>query len=449
MGAPEREAQDFRRAFDDAVLILFALVAESAGWATAALLDQDLERANQVIADDQEIDERCERLTASVKERLSATNLGPDELEYLVAVLQVVPELERSADLAEHIAQRTVGHVGGLITPRSRGLIQAMSDIAVDMWKVAGTAYRQRSRDVGFRLSDADNELDDLATSLVNEGVREGTEPQVAVDLALIARYYERLGDHPVNLARRGDTMAAPRRLAAPPALDRRRDDVPATPDPKRKGLRRLLHPIGNFRLAPTDDGFFALFQLAGNNARECAIAVNKLVTSSDLIEEHFEEVRGFERTGDEITVDLLRRLDASFVTPFDREDIHALAEELDDVVDDMFAAASLLQLSDGEQRPPELAELAEVLMTMTEEMVALLHCLQTKKGARYRLEQIEYLERQGNAIFQRALGRLFSGEYEALEVIKWKDTVQSLESAINAIEDVSDVVESILVKES
>jgi predicted phosphate transport protein (TIGR00153 family) len=317
------------------------------------------------------------------------------------------------------------------------------------MWKVAGTAYRQRSRDVGFRLSEADNELDDLATSLVNEGVAEGTEPQVAVDLALIARYYERLGDHAVNLARRVDTMAAPRRLAAPATLDRRKDDVPSAPDGKRRGLRRFLHPIGNFRLAPTDDGFFDLFRSAGNNARECAVAVNKLVTSSDLIEEHFEEVRGFERTGDELTVDLLRRLDASFVTPFDREDIHALAEELDDVVDDMFAAASLLQLSDGEERPPELEELAEVLVTMTEEMVALLDCLQTKKGARYRLERIEHLERQGDAIFQRGLARLFSGEYEALEVIKWKDTVQSLESAINAIEDVSDVVESILVKES
>ena len=449
MAVGGREAEQFRLGIDDAVLILFALVAESVGWATTALLDQDVERANQVIADDQEVDERCERLTASVKERLSATNLGPDELEYLVAVLQVIPELERSADLAEHIAQRTIGQVGGLITPRSRGLIQAMSDIAVDMWKVAGTAYRQRSRDAGFRLSDADNELDDLATSLVNEGVAEGTEPQVAVDLALIARYYERLGDHAVNLARRVDTMAAPRRLAAPAVLDRRKDDVPATPDPKRRGLRRFLHPIGNFRLAPTDDGFFDLFRSAGNNARECAIAVNKLVTSSDLIDEHFEEVRGFERTGDELTVDLLRRLDASFVTPFDREDIHALAEELDDVVDDMFAAASLLQLSDGEQRPPELAELAEVLVTMTEEMVALLDCLQTKKGARYRLERIEHLERQGDAIFQRGLARLFSGQYEALEVIKWKDTVQSLESAINAIEDVSDVVESILVKES
>src|SRR3954468_6666741 len=449
MAVGGKEAEQFRLGVDDAVLILFALVAESVGWATTALLDQDIERANQVIAEDREIDGRCARLTASVKERLSEANLSPDELEYLVVVLQIIPELERSADLAEHVAQRTIGHLGGLITPRSRGLIQTICDIVIDMWKVAGTAYRQQSRDASFKLAEADNQIDDLATSLVNEGVAEGTEPQIAVDLALIARFYERLGDHAVNLARRVDTMAAPRRLTAPPDLDRRKDDVPAAPDPKRRGLRRFLHPIGNFRLAPTDDGFFDLFRSAGDNARECAVAVNELVNSTDLLDEHFEEVRAFERAGDELTVDLLRRLDASFVTPFDREDIHALAEELDDVVDDMFAAASLLQLSDGEQRPPELAELAEVLVTMTEEMVALLDCLQTKKGARYRLERIEYLERQGDAIFQRGLARLFSGQFEALEVIKWKDTVQSLESAINAIEDVSDVVESILVKES
>ncbi|HEY7438876.1 MAG TPA: DUF47 family protein [Acidimicrobiia bacterium] len=449
MAAGERESEQFRLAIDDAVLILYALVAESVGWATMALLEQDVDRANHVIGDDQEVDERCERLTATVKERLSATNLSPDELEYLVAVLQVIPELERSADLAEHIAQRAITQVGGQITPRSRGLIQSMSDIAVEMWRVSGTAYRQRSRDASFQLSDADNELDDLATHLVNEGTTPGTEPQVAVDLALIARYYERLGDHAVNLARRVDTMAAPRRLVPPVDLNRRRDEMPSTPEPKPRGLRRLFRPLSRMRLSPTDDGFFDLFREAGDNARECALAVNKLATSSDLIDEHFEEVRSFERSGDELTVDLLRRLDASFVTPFDREDIHALAEELDDVVDQMFAAASLLQLSNGDQRPPELAELADVLVAMTEEMVELLDCLQTKKGARFRLERIEHLERQGDAIFQRGLARLFSGQYEALEVIKWKDTVQSLESAINAIEDVSDVVESILVKES
>jgi hypothetical protein len=187
---------------------------------------------------------------------------------------------------------------------------------------------------------------------------------------------------------------------------------------------------------------------MAADNARDCAVELSKLV-ATDNSEEHFEAIKGFERQGDQITIDLLRRLDASFVTPFDREDIHALAEELDDVVDDMFTAASLLQLAEHEQRLPELADLADVLVTMTDEMSALMESLQSGKGGRYRLERIEHLEREGDSIFQRGMVRLFSGEYAALEVIKWKDIVRALEDSINAIEDVSDVVESILVKNS
>src|SRR3954454_4443015 len=178
------EKDDFNRRVDDAVLVLFALVAESIGWATAALLEQDVERAQQVIEDDRGIDERCEELAGLVKERLSAGVLPPDELENLIAVLQIVPELERSADLAEHIAQRAARSIGGVITARSRGLIQSMSDVAVRMWQVAGTAYRQRSREASFALGEADDELDDLASNLVLDGAAEGAHPAVAAELA-------------------------------------------------------------------------------------------------------------------------------------------------------------------------------------------------------------------------------------------------------------------------
>jgi hypothetical protein len=114
-----------------------------------------------------------------------------------------------------------------------------------------------------------------------------------------------------------------------------------------------------------------------------------------------------------------------------------------------MFTAGSLLSLGDESLHLPELGELAEVLVGMTDEMVALVDCLESKKGARYRLEQIEHLEHQGDAIVHRGIARLFGGGYEAIEVIQLKDTVQALGRALNAIEDVSDVVESILVKNS
>jgi uncharacterized protein len=240
--------------------------------------------------------------------------------------------------------------------------------------------------------------------------------------------------------------MAAPRRLTpAQKILAPRR--LLASPGEKSGRVRRLLHGLTRFRLVPTDDGFFELFEAAAANARDCADEVNKLTASLSDLAEHYDEIKGFERRGDEITRDILRRLDASFITPYDREDIHALAEELDDVVDDMFSAASLIHLVRVDTALPELSELGEVLVAMADEMVGLIGCLRTGDSARHRLERIERLERQGDFVFRRGMGRLFSGDYEALEVIKWKDIVQAMEGSLNAIEDVADVVESILVK--
>jgi predicted phosphate transport protein (TIGR00153 family) len=435
---------DFRRQVDDAVLVIFALVAESIGWATSALLTQDVDRAMEVIDDDDAIDERCAALVGLVKERLSSAPSDPAELENLIAILQIAPELERSADLAEHIAQRARRNLGGQLSPKARGLIQQMGDQAMQMWRVAGQAYRQRSRDASFALSAADDDLDELATKLVSDSVLSGVEAAVAAEMALLARFYERLGDHAVNLARRVDTMSAPRRLTRLKSLT-----SPKAPSEKTGRLRRALGGLSRFRLVPTDEGFFDLFEAAAGNARECAEELHKWIGTFTEVEEHYERIKAFERRGDELTVDLLRRLDASFVTPYDREDIHSLTEELDDVVDDIFTAASLLQLVDSGDTLPELGEMSDVLVEMTDEMVALMGCLGSGEGARYRLERIEHLERQGDAIHRRSMGRLFSGEYEPLDVIRWKDIVQSVESALNAIEDVSDVVESILVKNS
>lgn len=439
----------FRRRVDDAVLVLFSLVSEAVGWATTALLDQDVDRANQVIADDPAIDERCEELAALVKERLSGPPLAPEELEDLVAILQLVPELERSADLAEHIAQRALRALGGTITPRSRGLIQEMNDVAVGMWRTAGNAYRQRLRDASFDLREDDRELDELAASLVTESLTSGNKAQVVVDLALIARFYERLGDHAVNLAGRIEMMGNPSRLVPSRFSLSRRSAVRSQPGEKRGLLRHVLHSVSRFRIVPNDEGFFDLFNAAAENCRDCAEALRKLLVSFSDVADQFEDMKSYERRGDQITVELLRRLDASFVTPYDREDIHALTEQLDDVVDEMFSAASLFTLVQEDESVPELDEQAETLVSMADELLALIGCLPAGAGARLRLERIGHLERQGDAIFRRGMARLFGGDYETLAVIKWKDILQALESSLNAIEEASNVVEGILVKNS
>jgi phosphate transport system protein len=200
---------------DRAVLVLFATVVESLGWATAALLNQDVELANRVIADDKKVDARCRELTDLIKDRLSEAAVDRDELEDLIAILQMVPELERSADLAEHVAQRTLQDLGGSISPRSRGLIQSMCDVGVRMWQLSSRAYAERSRELSVEINEADDDLDNMSVFLLAEGAAGGGDPKVAAELALIARFYERIGDHAVNLARRSATMGEPRRLPA------------------------------------------------------------------------------------------------------------------------------------------------------------------------------------------------------------------------------------------
>jgi len=429
--------------------VLFALVADGLGWATSALLDQDVGLANQVIADDEGIDERCEALIGLVKDGLASAATEPDDLEHLIAVLQIVPELERSADLVEHIAQRGARGLGAMITPEARGVIQAMCDVAIRMWQASSAAYRQRSREASFELREADDELDDLASRLVSSGTVPNADPLVAADLALIARFYERIGDHAVNLARRVEMLASPRRLQSRRPIRALKATVVSTPSAKRGRVSRFVRGLSRFRLVPTDEGFFDLFEGAATNARECTEQLSKLLASSTDANERFEEIKACERRGDDITRDLLSRLDASFVTPYDREDIHALAEELDDVVDATFATASLVHLVGVDDQPAELAELAETLVAMADELVALIASMRSGDGARHRLERIEHLERQGDAVFRRGMGNLLHGDYEAIDVIKWKDVIESLEKSCNAIEDVSDVVESILVKNS
>jgi predicted phosphate transport protein (TIGR00153 family) len=201
------------------------------------------------------------------------------------------------------------------------------------------------------------------------------------------------------------------------------------------------------FRLVPTDETFFGLFCDSAANAARCARALQSLVGDLERMSDHLEVVRGYERQGDEITRDILRRLNSTFVTPFDREDIHALAEELDDVVDDMLAVAALLNVVHPQELLPELKEQADVLVQMADVALELMGRLESMKGVQPHLDAIDRLETEGDRIYRRALGRLFSGEYPALEVLKWKDVIEAMEAALNTIEDISNVAEAIVLK--
>jgi len=202
------------------------------------------------------------------------------------------------------------------------------------------------------------------------------------------------------------------------------------------------------FRLLPTDRQFFDLFQQAAANAAICARRLLELL-QSPTDDSALQKVLACEEEGDAVIGALLDRLNTSFVTPFDREDIHRLAEEFDDCVDDMLTVARRIELTRVTTIPGELLEQGEILVQMADEAAELMARLESMQGMSPHLETIDRLESRGDQLFNHGLARLFSGEFEPLDVMRCKDLIEVMEAAMNAIEDISDVVEGIVLKHS
>jgi predicted phosphate transport protein (TIGR00153 family) len=197
--------------------------------------------------------------------------------------------------------------------------------------------------------------------------------------------------------------------------------------------------------LLPADDQFFALFNEAAANVSDCARRLRQLLDGG---EDGLQAVIDCERRGDELIRTILRRLNTSFVTPFDREDIHELAEQLDDVVDDVMEVGYRLELGNRDVAAmPELKLQADLLVQMADETVKLVSRLESMKGTAEHLDAIDRLESEGDAVYRMALSRLYSGELEASATLYWKDVVEAMEAALDALEDASDVVEGIVLK--
>lgn len=201
------------------------------------------------------------------------------------------------------------------------------------------------------------------------------------------------------------------------------------------------------FRFVPRDQGFYPLFNQAAENVVECCRRLGVLLTDYSEVDTKLRRIIECEQRGDEITDAITRRLNESFVTPFDREDILKLTEELDDVVDDIQAASDLLVLHDVDQPLPEMVEMAEILLRAAEANRDLIAKLPKMKGVAPELEAIDRLETEADRVYRRAIARLFSGEYRAFDVLKWKDVFEAIEDSVNRVESISDIVQSVVLK--
>jgi phosphate transport system protein len=182
----------------------FALVGEAIAGATHALLANDRELAKRVVEQDIIIDDIVDQLVSTVEDRLlESAPLDVKGRRDMLILLRILPEIERNGDLAEHVARRAARGLGSEMSPRSRGLIERMGEVASTIWREATDIIIDgKNGSVGF-IEDIDDELDDLHVSLTAELTSGSMSVPVAVEVALIARFYERFGDHCVNLARR------------------------------------------------------------------------------------------------------------------------------------------------------------------------------------------------------------------------------------------------------
>lgn len=203
MSEYRREFADELERIEGKVIELFAMVAEDVPLATQALLNGD-DAAYVTLAErDRAIDALYVEVEGLVNREILLQAPVAADLRFLLSVLRIVPELERSHDLVVHVAAIGSHLLGGDLTSRAKGLVARMGDVAGGMWRQAADSWYQRDRTAARALAERDEGLDELHASLIAELASGHMAVPVAMEMAQVARDYERLGAHAVNIARR------------------------------------------------------------------------------------------------------------------------------------------------------------------------------------------------------------------------------------------------------
>jgi hypothetical protein len=202
-------------------------------------------------------------------------------------------------------------------------------------------------------------------------------------------------------------------------------------------------------KILPREEGFLTLFVRQAENVAAGATALVQLLTSFDDPQAGARHLKDLEHTGDTITHDLITRLNQTFITPFDREDIHELSSKVDDVLDLADAAACRLVLYRVKSVRPGVVDLAKILETATREILAAVRVLDKQDHILNHCIEINRLENEGDRVSRALIATLFEQEKDPVEIIKWKEIIEAIETAIDKCEDVANVIESIVLKQA
>jgi phosphate transport system protein len=200
------QRQEFQRELDDIeakVIELFAMVAEDLPGATRALLSGDHDVVRVLAERGQVIDALYPQIEELVNREILLQAPVASDLRFLLSVLRIVPELSRAHHLVVSIAARANHILTGDLSPRCRGIVERMGTVASEMWRTAADSWYQRDRKAAAVLGERDDEMDELHASLIAELASGSMTLPVTMEMTLVARFYERLGDRAVNIAHR------------------------------------------------------------------------------------------------------------------------------------------------------------------------------------------------------------------------------------------------------
>lgn len=208
-----QEFQHDLETIEGKVIELFAMVAEDLPGATQALLTGNTDVIQVLAERERAIDALYLEVENLANREILLQSPVASDLRFLLSVLRIVPELERTHDLVMQVASRANHVLGADLSPRCHGLIARMGDLASEMWRQAADSWYQRDRSAAAALEERDDEMDDLHASVIAELASGGMALAVTMEMTLVAHFYERLGDHAVNIARRVTYLAGTHNL--------------------------------------------------------------------------------------------------------------------------------------------------------------------------------------------------------------------------------------------
>lgn len=200
-------------------------------------------------------------------------------------------------------------------------------------------------------------------------------------------------------------------------------------------------------RLIPKDASFFALFAQTSENLIACSRVLVDLFADYHNVEEKIREIRRIEHVGDDLTHSIMTKLNQTFITPFDREDIHRLASSIDDVLDYINSAAARISMYKITDPPSAAGSLARLILLQSQELSKAVSLIQKNGDVLQHCVEINRLENEADQVSREAIARLFEQEKDPITLIKIKELIEILEIATDKAEDAADVLETVVLK--